>query len=1024
MSAPSNIIQLVDSFHQQIEVYRAGGLNETQTRIQFIDPFFEALGWDVRNQKQATNIYQEVIHEDSLKISDANKAKAPDYSFRIGGIRKFFVEAKKPAVNVGQNISAAFQVRRYGWSAKLILSILTDFEEFSVYDCRIMPNKNDPAVTSRVKYFHYTEYIEKWEEIYNLFSKEAVLNGALEKFAESQIKGEITVDQAFLQEIEIWRENLAANIVWRNSQIKPRELNFAVQMTINRIIFLRICEDRGIEPYQQLYTLLKFENIYQELGRLFINADYRYNSGLFHFQNEKGREQPDDFTLNLQIDDSILKSILKKLYPPESPYEFSVIPVEILGQVYEQFLGKVIKISPSRQAVIEDKPEVRKAGGVYYTPSYIVDYIIKETIGKILSGKKPEKIQEITILDPACGSGSFLIVAYQFVLDWYLQQYLQNPKKYKDKFYQISSTNWRLTSQERKRILLTHIYGVDIDQQAVETTKLSLLLKVLEGESGETITTQLQLLKERALPDLDHNIFCGNSLIDGEFYNKNQMNLLDEDTAYRVNVFDWEESFPQIMKRGGFDIIIGNPPYIRIQALKEWANLEVEFYKQNYITASKGNYDIYVVFVEQGLKFLKKDGSLGFILPHKFFNAQYGVSLRKMISQGQHLEKIVYFGDQQVFSGATTYTCLLFLKNAQQANLTLEKVVNLADWKNTVNGYNTSNNNSNTCQFGTIDNSSISELAWNFTLGKEADLFTKLQQINCQLEDVTARIFQGLKTGSDRIYIVQELARENNLIQVYAKETQKTYWLESDLLHLLIKGGDSKKYHLSTTNRLIIFPYRLNNGIIDLIPIQILSQQYPLTWNYLLENQNYLQSRERGKMLGENWYGYTRNQALDVISLPKIFTPDIATTSSFSYDQEGDIFFTGGVAGGYGILVKSGYAWQYILGLLNSKVLEFYLKKTATVMRGGYYSFESRFIRHLPIKLVDNSQPKSQDLHDLIVKLVEQMLTLDQRLNQAQTPPQQKMIKQQIKATDRQINQLVYQLYELTDAEIDIVDNS
>ena len=280
MSAPSNIIQLVESFHQQIEVYRTGGLNETQTRIQFIDPFFEALGWDVRNQQQATNLYQEVIHEDSLKISDTNKAKAPDYSFRIGGTRKFFIEAKKPAVNVGQNISAAFQVRRYGWSAKLILSILTDFEEFSVYDCRIMPNKNDPAATARVKYFYYTEYIEKWEEIYNLFSKEAVLNGALEKFAEGQIKGEITVDQAFLQEIEIWRENLAANIVWRNPQIKTRELNFAVQMTINRMIFLRICEDRGIEPYQQLYTLLKFENIYQELGRLFINADYRYNSGL------------------------------------------------------------------------------------------------------------------------------------------------------------------------------------------------------------------------------------------------------------------------------------------------------------------------------------------------------------------------------------------------------------------------------------------------------------------------------------------------------------------------------------------------------------------------------------------------------------------------------------------------------------------------------------------------------------------------------------------------------------------------
>jgi hypothetical protein len=156
MNAPLSIIQLVDYFHQQIDLYKGSGLNETQTRIQFIDPFFAALGWDISNEKQVSDIYQDVVHEDRLKISDAKKAKAPDYSFRVGGVRKFFVEAKKPAVNVGTNISAAFQLRRYGWSAKLPVSILTDFEEFSVYDCRIMPNKNDPASQGRIKYFKYT----------------------------------------------------------------------------------------------------------------------------------------------------------------------------------------------------------------------------------------------------------------------------------------------------------------------------------------------------------------------------------------------------------------------------------------------------------------------------------------------------------------------------------------------------------------------------------------------------------------------------------------------------------------------------------------------------------------------------------------------------------------------------------------------------------------------------------------------------------------------------------------------------
>jgi hypothetical protein len=249
---PALIIELVEHFHQSIDLYRSGALNETETRIQFINPFFEALGWDMSNRQQVADLYKDVVHEDSLKIQDSRKAKAPDYSFRVGGVRKFFVEAKKPSVNVGTNISAAFQLRRYGWSAKLLVSILTDFEEFAVYDCRIMPDKNDSASQARIKYFKYVDYVKKWDEIYNLFSKEAVLQGSLEQFTEKKIKTRITVDKAFLSEIETWRKNLATNIAWRNPKIKQRELNFAVQMTINRMIFLRICEDRGIESYGQL----------------------------------------------------------------------------------------------------------------------------------------------------------------------------------------------------------------------------------------------------------------------------------------------------------------------------------------------------------------------------------------------------------------------------------------------------------------------------------------------------------------------------------------------------------------------------------------------------------------------------------------------------------------------------------------------------------------------------------------------------------------------------------------------------
>jgi hypothetical protein len=546
MSAPKEIIDLIGRFERNLDAYKSGQYNETQLRREFLDPFFETLGWDVNNKQGYAEAYKDVIHEDAIKIGSATKA--PDYCFRIGGTRKFFVEAKKPSVNLKDDISPAFQLRRYAWSAKLPLSILTDFEEFLVYDCRIKPDKTDKPSTSRVLYLNYTEYPERWDEIASIFSRDAILKGSFDKYAESTKlkKGTAEVDDAFLREIESWREMLAKNLALRNPSLTQRELNFAVQMTIDRIIFLRICEDRGVENYGRLMALLNGTQVYERLCELFRRADERYNSGLFHFRHEKGRpEQPDDLTPNLIIDDKLLKDIIRGLYYPDSPYEFSVLPADILGQVYEQFLGKVIRLTAGHRAIVEDKPEVKKAGGVYYTPTYIVEYIVKNTVGKLLEGKNPKPVSKLRILDPACGSGSFLINAYQYLLDWHRDWYVKDdPKKWatgrSPVLYQGHGGDWRLTTTERKRILLNNIYGVDIDSQAVEVTKLSLLLKVLEGENEETLNRQFKLFHERALPDLGNNIKCGNSLIGPDFYKNQQMSLLNEEERYRINVFNWE----------------------------------------------------------------------------------------------------------------------------------------------------------------------------------------------------------------------------------------------------------------------------------------------------------------------------------------------------------------------------------------------------------------------------------------------------------------------------------------------------
>ena len=368
-----------------------GDVKEAHVRQSLIDPFFEALGWDVSNRKMTAPQYREVVPEDSLIVEGQHKS--PDYTFRVGTLPKFFAEAKKCGINVGKDPAPAYQLRRYGWSAKVTLSVLTDFEEFAVYDCTKRPRESDKASRARILYFRYEEYPDRWRELWDLFSSEAVWSGAFDHFAASKRKrGTSEVDVEFLKEIEGWRKTLAQDIARHNVRLSAEDLNVAVQLTIDRVVFLRMAEDRKLEPYGQLLKLCEQPGVYSRFMReLCSRADRKYNSGLFHFQKEAGvSEEPDRITPKLTVDDRILKSILKGLYFEHgSPYDFRVMPVEILGTVYERFLGSVIRLTPGHRAKVEEKPEVRKAGGVYYTPSYIVEYIVNHTVGKQIEGRSP-----------------------------------------------------------------------------------------------------------------------------------------------------------------------------------------------------------------------------------------------------------------------------------------------------------------------------------------------------------------------------------------------------------------------------------------------------------------------------------------------------------------------------------------------------------------------------------------------------------------------------------------------------------
>jgi type I restriction-modification system DNA methylase subunit len=1027
MPAPPPIADLVERFEQQGDAYKSGQYNEAQLRKEFVDPMFKALGWDMETISGYAEAYKDVIHEDAIKIGGATKA--PDYCFRIGGTRKFFLEAKKPSVDIKTDAHPAYQLRRYAWSAKLPLSILTDFEEFAVYDCRVEPRLSDKASVARVLYLNFREYASRWDDIAKIFARDAILKGSFDKFAESTKakRGTAEVDDAFLSEIEKWRADLARNLALRNPTLSQRDLNFSVQRTIDRIVFLRICEDRRIEVYGRLQALLNGEHTYRRLYQLFREADERYNSGLFYFQKEKDRvEPPDDLTPELEMDDAILKGIIRRLYYPESPYEFSVLPADILGQVYEQFLGKVIRLAEGHQARIEDKPEVKKAGGVYYTPTYIVDYIVKNTVGKLLEGKTPRQAAKLRILDPACGSGSFLIGAYQYLLDWHRDWYSDNePKKWatgkNPAIYQGPGGEWKLTTTERKCILLQSIFGVDIDSQAVEVTKLSLLLKVLEGESEQTLATQLRFYHERALPDLGRNIKCGNSLVGPDFYDQQEMGFLDEEQRYRINVFDWrgKDGFPEIMKAGGFDAVIGNPPYVRIQTS---GKADLTYFSDHYETAV-GNFDIYCLFVERGISVLRPKGLLGFIVAHRFYKTDYGKGLREFISRHHLLRKTIDFDGFMVFPDASINTCLLFLERAANKEFfgararfskmlpsDVAKELNALDEQKGATSFDS----------GSLTASRFTSAPWVFVWRNEEGIWQKLTRVDQTLADVTTHIFQGVKTGADGYYIGRSVRKSRDSEALVFEHENGPVELETDLLKPLIKGGEMRRYAVGQTSRRILFPY--GNGM--LLDQTILAKQYPKTWLYLSRHKNFLANREDGKMKGTGWFGYTRSQALTTMFLPKIITPDYYAHASYCLDHEGRYFFCGGGAGGYGIVAKQQIEPKFLMALLNSSLLDWFLHKISLRAYQTAYMYVKKYIEPIPIYRINMSNRADKDRHDRIVSLAERMLELEKELAAAKTGDDKTRIQRQTDATNAQIDKVVYELYGLSEEEIKIVERS
>jgi len=1018
MSAPDSIRQLVQHFEEQRATYRSEKYKETQVRSDFLDPFFEALGWDVANRSGYAEKYREVIQESSVEVG--GQAKAADYAFRLGDKALFLLEAKKPAVNIETHPEPAFQVRRYGWSAKLAINILSNFEQLAVYDCRSKPKLGDPPSLGRVKLVSFREYVEKWDEISAIFARQAALKGSFDQFADGMKgkRGTTEVDDAFLEEMERWRLDLARSIALRNPALSSRQVNTAVQTTIDRIIFLRICEERGIEAEDALRSATDGIDVYQDLVVLFKQADQKYNSGLFHFSDEKGQSSfPDTLTLNLKIDDKVLKDILAHLYYPLSPYAFKYISVDILGQVYERFLGKVIRLTAGHQAKVEEKPEVRKAGGVYYTPTYIVKYIVQNTLGELLKDQNApdQKIKPVRVLDPACGSGSFLLGAYQYLLDWYLDWYSRNePARWargKAPALIEGRDGWQLTMDKKKEILLNHIYGVDIDAQAVEVTKLSLLLRVVENPG------QLSWLGERILPDLGQNIKCGNSLIGPDYYNTGQMPMFGDEESYRVNVFDWHTAFPQVFAAGGFDAVVGNPPYIRSQLLD---NDYKDYYSKFYSTAT-GTYDIYVLFVEKSIRLMHNNAKCGFILPNKFFTTDYGEGLRRLLGQRKLIEKIVDFEDAQIFEGAGTYTNLLFIKSGVTNQ---PQYINLGDvYQKNGNTGLASMLASGQLVFSTIQVPEDGS-RWTLASGEKGSVLIKLQDKFPPFLNTAPHIFQGLKTSADKVYMLKVFSETETDVMA-SNLLGDEFSIEKNILKPVVKGEHIQRYETDLSGNLwIIYPYRIGeNGKATILSQEELISQYPKAWIYLTKYRKTLGARDNGVWAKrKDWYAYARSQNIGTFLTPKFLVPYMTKRLRADFNYDGLLFFVNITTGGYGLRVTNSENPKYLLGLINSKLLDYCIKQMTNRFHGGYFAINKQAIERLPYKIINFSDPADAARHARMVKLVEGMLALHKRQADARLPQEKEMLQRQIQATDGQIDRLVYELYGLTEEEIKIVE--
>jgi len=690
------------------------------------------------------------------------------------------------------------------------------------------------------------------------------------------------------------------------------------------------------------------------------------------------------------------------------------------------------------------------------TPQYIVEYIVKHTVGDLVKGKTPREVAKLRILDPACGSGSFLIGAYQYLLTWHRDWYIANlvpvfldkksvtdpavlaflpepaPKTKKKNaappvdlpVYKAANgeaskvrSDWKLTTAEKKRILLNNIYGVDIDTQAVEVTKLSLLLKVLEEENEENIDKQLKLFAERALPSLDQNIKCGNSLVGTDILTPE----MPADEVKRINPFDWEREFPEIMQAGGFDTVIGNPPYLRIQGLQEHYEDQIPYLIEKYQSAVK-RFDLYLLFIEKGYCLLNPKGQLSYICPHKFFNSDFGSGLRGFFVKNSAISSIVSFGNNLIFKTATTYTGIILLNKSKQLKFRYFEfpLIPIIEIPEKLSALKTED-------FSEFSVSDFSSEPWSLSSSHSQVFIEKLTTLNrLKISDVFVEIMVGVQSGIDNIHLLSDrnsIPSQNGVLQLFSERAGEIIEIEKDLVKPILMGEDVHRYQKIQTHNFVIYPYKLIEKKTVILEENELKTRFPIGYSYLKKYQSELKEiRTRQKTNPKYWYSCHRSKDMFLFEQERIITPEISLGCNMTISPAG-LYHNTKV---YSIVADEKFSEHkfYWLGILNSPLLWWFIKTTGYALRGGYFTFKTNYLKPFPIRTINFSDPTDKARHDRMVSLVTQMLDLNMRIQDAKLEHEKTLLQRQIEATDTSINKLVYELYGLTEEEIKIVEGN